>query len=246
MQFSTKTVAAVSVFAGVAASASAQYATVNPAPSSELGHAAILSSIYGGSWSASGVNVTSGASTAMRIMDAGAPGGAGVSLASLATASSQDDIWHGGIGQVVTVEARAKFAGDSHIFGWIDDTQAEPVFQPIISTSAFGSPVTVELSPSFRWALQNVSTGRTFTSLASNNTGTGAYSNATYDQLVSYHVTGPGGLNHLALFWEDRIAGQGADYDYNDAVVTVTVAPSPGTAVLAGVGLVGLVGRRRR
>jgi hypothetical protein len=245
MKSRTSSAFAIAAIAGftIIAQADAQYTTVNASPGSELGHAAILNNIYGGSWSASGVNVTSGASTATRIMDAGAPFGVG--LSSISPAISQDDVWSSG-GESVTVIARAKYAGDSHIFGWFDDTQAEPVFQPIFATGVFDAPVAVELSSSFRWALQNTSTGRTFTSLPSSNLGAGTRSGESFDQLVSYHVTGPDGLSQIALFWEDRIAGESADYDYNDAVITVTTVPAPGTGLLAGLGLLGLAGRRRR
>jgi len=242
------TVAACVAFAGFASIAQAdpQYTTVNPAPGSELGHAAILTNMYGGTWTSSGVNVSSGVSTAMRIMDAGAPSGGGVGLPLNAIESSQDDMWSVAGGLFVTVTAKARFAGDSHIFGWFDDTQLDPAFQPVIGTGTFDAPVTIELSPMFRWALQNVSTGRTFSSLPMTNLGAGARSGESFDQLVSYLITGTGGLNEVALFWEDRIGGQGADYDYNDAVVTVSVVPGPGTGVLAGLGLLGLAGRRRR
>lgn len=233
-------VVAASGFAA-AVHADPQYTVVNPPPGSELGHAAILTNIYGGTWSPSGVNVTSGASSAMRIMDAGSIWGMSIPVG--APELAQDDVWSGG---EVTVIARARYAGDSHIFGWIDDSAAEPMFNPILSTSDMGNPVTINLSPGFRWALQNVSTGLMFTSAPSSNLGIGSRSGESFDQLVTYHVTGENGVNELALFWEDRIGGQSADYDYNDAVVTITAVPAPGAGALAGMGLVGLVSLRRR
>jgi hypothetical protein len=247
MQNRTKTVAAIIAFSGItAAYANAQYTAVNAPPGSESGHAAILSSIYGGSWAASGVDVTNGVSAATRLMDAGAPSGmGGVGLPVFAPALVQDDSWSGA-GQAVTITAKAKYAGNSHIFGWFDDTQPDAVFQPIVSTSDFNNPVTVELSANFRWALHNTSTDRIFTSLPMNNSGVGASSEQTFDQLVTYHVTNSSGLSEIALFWEDRIGGESADYDYNDAVIAMAVAPAPGTGLLAGLGLLGLAGRRRR
>ena len=191
--------------------------------------------------SASGVHVTNGTHGAMRIMDAGSIWGMSIPVG--APELAQDDVWSGG---EVTVIARARYAGDSHTFGWIDDTAAEPVFNPILSTSDMGNPVTINLSPNFRWALHNTSTGLLFTSAPWSNPGVGSRSGETFDQLVTYHVTGPSGISEIALFWEDRIGGQSADYDYNDAVVTITAVPAPGAGALAGMGLIGLVGLRRR
>jgi hypothetical protein len=239
-EFSAVASAAVSVFAA-AAYADPQYTTVNPPPGSELGHAAILSNLYGGTWSASGVHVTSGTHNALRVMDAGAP--AGMSIPVAAPELAQDDVW---TGNLVSVAVRARYAGDSHIFGWIDDTAAVPVFAPIISTHTLNSPVVLEVSSNFRWALQNTSTGLLFTSAPWSNPGVGSRSAETFDQLVTYHVTGPAGLNEIALFWEDRIAGQSADYDYNDAVITISAIPAPGAGALAAIGLIGLAGSRRR
>lgn len=243
MQTRTKIIAAIIASTGLSAIADAQYTIVNPPPGSELGHAAILAGMYGGSWSASGVNVTGSTAAAARMMDSGAPSGMGLPM--FAPGAAQDDDWSSG-GGPVTIVARAKFAGNSHIFGWYDDTQANPAFQPIVSTSDFNNPVTVQLSADFRWALHNTSTGRIFTSRPSDNAGSGAYASQTFDQLVTYHITGDSGLSEVALFWEDRIAGQSPDYDYNDAVVAFAVVPAPGTGILAGLGLLGLAGRRRR
>ncbi len=243
MKTRTFSVVAFAAVSGIAAVAQAdpQYTTINPPPGSELGHAAILSNIYGGSWSASGVNVTNGTHGAMRVMDAGSIWG--MTIPAAAPELAQDDVWSGG---VVSVAVRARYAGDSHVFGWIDDTAAVPAFAPIISTGSLDTPVTLTLSSNFRWALQNTSTGLLFTSAPWSNPGVGSRSGETFDQLVTYHVTGPSGLSEIALFWEDRIAGQSADYDYNDAVVTITAVPAPGAGALAALGVIGLVGTRRR
>ncbi|MBX3405777.1 MAG: hypothetical protein KF869_03345 [Phycisphaeraceae bacterium] len=243
MKTRTFSVVAFAAVSGIAAIAQAdpQYTVVNAPPGAELGHPAILSNMYGGTWGASGVHVTNGTHGAMRVMDAGAS--AGMSIPVAAPELAQDDVW---AGNLVSVAVRARYAGDSHIFGWIDDTAAEPAFAPIISTHTLNSPVMLEVSSNFRWALHNTSTGLMFTSAPWSNAGVGSRSAETFDQLVTYHVTGPSGLSEIALFWEDRIGGQSADYDYNDAVITIAAVPAPGAGALAAIGLIGLAGSRRR
>lgn len=243
MRTCTSNIAATVAAAGLATIAQAQYTTVNPPPGGESGHAAILSNMYGGSWSASGMNITGSTAAAIRFTDSGVSSGVGLPM--FAPALTQDDVWTSQ-GEVVTVVAKAKFAGNSHIFGWFDDTQTDPTFQPLFSTGDFNQPVTFQPSESFRWALRNTSTGRTFTSRPSDNLGIGGHASQSFDQLVTYHVTNPSGLSEIALFWEDRIGGESPDYDYNDAVIALAVVPAPGTGVLAGLGLLGMTGRRRR
>ncbi len=244
MSARTRNIAAVIAFAGSAAVTNAQYASVNPAPGAEHGHTAILNTMYGGAWTAMGVDATNGDWSAHRITDYGAL--LGVGLQSISPKLSQDDIWSAGNGMEITITAKAKFAGDSHVLGWIDDTLAEPAFQPLLSSSAIDTTVVMTPSASFRWAFQNISTGRVFTSRPQDNLGVGAHADETFDQLVTYHVTGPSGQSEIALFWEDRIGGQSADYDYNDAAFALSVVPAPGTGMLAGLGLIGLASRRRQ
>lgn len=225
------------------------YTPINAPPSGEPGHASILQSIYGGSWSATGpamldVANSSAGMLATRVADGGVA--SPLSLLSASAGSADDSVF---AGQTVVVTARARHAGDRHVFGWIDDTQASPAFQPIISSSTgMNTPVTITLSSSFRWALQNTTTGRLFTSRPDDNAGVGSRSTERFDQLVTYQVTGPaiGASKEWTLFWEDRIAGQTADYDYNDLVVTVNAIPAPGSGLLSTLGLLLLARRQRR
>lgn len=238
---------AIATFAAISGTALAgpSFTTVRPAPSGELGHAAILQNIYGGAWSmstATPVNVTNGVMTAARVADAGV-----ASTLALATGSSSTGEDSAFAGQNLVVTVRARYAGDSHILGWIDDTAETPTFQPIINTSTHNTPVELELSSSFRWALQNTSTGKLFTSRASDNFGVGSSSSQTFDHMVTYHMSPKSGpMNEWALFWEDRTGGQSSDFDYNDAVFIVQAVPTPGVATLGGIGMVLLSGRRRR
>lgn len=239
-------VAAGTMLSG-AGSALAQgtYTNVNPPAPGELGHTAILQNIYGGSWLASGplgMNRTNGVMTATRMADAGIS--SPVSLATGKPGESADAEFSGG---PVVLTVRAKYAADSHMLGWIDDTAATPTFQPLMSSTDFDNPMEVTLSSSFRWALKDLTTGKMFTSRPADNAGVGAMAANRYDQLVTYHVDGKEGvLNEWVLFWEDRVGGEQADYDYNDAVMTVSIVPAPGPVALAAVGLAMLKRRRRR
>lgn len=237
-------IATIAALAGTAL-AGPSYTTVRPAPGGELGHAAILQNIYGGSWSMSTttpLNVTNGAMTAARVADAGVA--SPISLASGSAVTGEDSAF---AGQSVVVTVKARYAGDRHVLGWIDDTAETPAFQPIISTSSHNVPVELTLSGSFRWALQNTTTGKLFTSRAGDNFGVGSASDQTFDHLVTYHINPKSGpINEWALFWEDRTGGQSSDFDYNDAVFVVQAIPTPGVATLSGIGMLLLSGRRRR
>lgn len=238
------TFVAVITTAGTAL-AGPSFTTVRPAPSGELGHAAILQNIYGGSWAMSAttpVNVTNGVMTAQRVADAGVA--SPVALATGTALTGEDSAF---AGQSVVVTVKARYAGDRHMLGWIDDTAENPVFQPIINSESHNIPVELMLSGQFRWALQNISTGKLFTSRASDNRGIGKVNDQTFDHLVTYHLSPKSGpANEWALFWEDRTGGQNSDFDFNDAVFIVQAVPSPGVATLGGIGMVLLSGRRRR
>ncbi len=230
-----------------AAVAAPVFTPINTPPSGEPGHVSILQTMYGGAWSFTGptnLDVSSGTlgMFAARVPDGGVA--SPLSLSGLPTSAADDAVF---AGQTVIITARARHAGDKHIFGWIDDTQAVPTFQSIVNSQTMNSPVTLTLSSSFRWALKDTTTGLMFTSRPSDNAGLGSRSAERFDQLVTYEVTGStmGHAREWALFWEDRIAGQNADYDYNDVVVTVHAIPAPGAGVLGAIGLL-LLGRRGR
>jgi hypothetical protein len=235
---------AVSILAGLAATAQADmsFTAVRPAPGSELGHQAILTQLYGGTWSTMGLSTrdyTNGTVSVVRYADEGATG---VQSIAIGAAPNVDQLWSG---SNVRVQARAKYAGDRHTFGWFDDTVESPTFKPIVSTSNFSETTDIMVSDSFRWALNDITTGTTWTSRASDNIGPDG---KAYDQLVTYRVYGVDPSQAIWLLcWEDRIGASRADYDYNDSVIelrTSTAVPAPGA--MAALGLAGLVGSRRR
>lgn len=213
------------------------YSTVNPPPGVELSHAQILNLIYGGTFNQTGNDFNNGTVTATRVSDNGL--GGVLKILTGTPTSADDQNWSDG---VTTVMMEAKYAGDSHNFGWYNDSSPSG-FQFLLNTASIGSSVVVNLSSQFRWGLQNNTTGNTWTSRESDNVSGGK----AYDQMVTYQVTGLGtGETVWLLFWEDRIKWEAfEDYDYNDAVIELRAIPAPGTGILALTALA-LAGRRRR
>jgi Domain of unknown function (DUF4114) len=214
------------------------YTSINPPPGAELNHQQILDMVYGGTFGLSGIrDYTNGTVTATRVADNGVGG-----ILKILTGnplSADDQNWSDGI---TTVMMEAKYAGDNHDFGWFNDSVPSG-FQFLLNTNSIGSSVIVNLSSQFRWGLKNNTTGNTWTSLESDNVASGS----SYDQMVTYQVTGLGtGETVWLVFWEDRIHGEFyEDYDFNDAVIELRAIPAPGTALLA-LGALSLVYRRRR
>ncbi len=225
-------IAATCLAAG--ASAAPSFTTINNT-SGEVSQAQLLHAIYGGTWTAIGgsLNFTNGTLTATRAADGGMS--TGLDVFSGDPALGQDDIWSGGL---TTITARAKYAADTHAFGWINSGSAPSSgFQSLLSTTSFNSPVTVTLSGSFRWALNDLTTGQMSSSLPSENIG-------GIDQMATYRMSGAAITQPTwLLVWEDRFSG--ADRDFNDSAIELVAVPTPGTTALGAMGM-GLIAARRR
>lgn len=244
----TKTrIIAACALSTIASGAMAQtFSTVNAPPSGEKSHTQILRDIYGSTFSAmsNGRDLASSTISAQRLADAGAGGPTSLSVGTVA---SVDSIWSGASTFLVT--AKAKFAADRSQFGYFDDTSASPAFTSLFDTGTMNSERSVTMTGPFRWALKNLSRGTLHTSDPNDNNGLASYSGEKFDQLTTYAISRPGLVGaEWVLFWEDRMKGEPADYDYNDAVVVITAQPipAPASAALVGMGGVMMLRRRRR
>lgn len=218
-----KSLAFVGLTALGAASANAGLTAVHAAgASTELNHAQILSQTYGGTFAANGASFSNGSITAQRLDDGGFGVGSTMSLNAstnthiVSSTPSADQCWSDG---VFSARAIARFAGASQVFGIVEgDTGGS--FESLFPVNGWGTNVTGSISnldltgKEFRFARDGDSNG-TFTSSDADNF-LGA------DQMVSYHLTGPHGMNKYVLFFEDVGANLDSDWDFNDMVIEIS------------------------
>lgn len=159
---------------------------------------------------------------------------------------------------VVESQLRARYAGFQQQFGWMNGAStgapvlsgpASDVFNPLLTVTGnnnqvfLGDELTTVFSSEFRFARRTPAAGAPVTSNPADQGG--------FDQMVLFRVEGLQGLGNsrmYVLFFEDSV--RTGDYDYNDLVVELVVAPLP-SAAWAGIGSLGLLGagaafRRRR
>lgn len=213
--------------------------------------------IYGGP-AFTGMNSTSwtnGTITATRVDDITSGGGAGTALNLDGTnggAGVTDQIWKDGFVQAM---AEARFAGFSQGFGAREDdnSAAAGLFDVVGSGFAVtGNGVagpTSDPSGLFEWTRSNAGGGgTTYSSDNTDNTGGN-------DHMVTYRITTTDTTSDLynegravwMVFFEDLPEGNaGADWDYNDLVVQISVVPVPPAALLGLAGLMGVGVLRRR
>ncbi|HOE67643.1 MAG TPA: DUF4114 domain-containing protein [Candidatus Hydrogenedentes bacterium] len=155
-----------------------------------------------------------------------------------------------------TLVAEAKYAGHNpQEMGWYQPVGAGPVttYTPLLSVSGKGvagfpgNTLAGTLSSTF-----NPAGPFGFYLESPQNSGNNFYSeswrNAGADHLVIYDLgtlVGAPHANRYLLGWEDVPYSQ-ADKDYNDLVVELTsVVPEPASMLLLGLGIAGMVVRKR-
>ncbi len=213
----------------VSSSAMGAYTTIHTPHVGEPDQAGILSQVYGGTFTASGLDFTNGSLTATRIEDSNPNG-------------PNDETFSFG-GSQVTAKAIARF-GDLKItagFEGAADLAVSGIAFAVSGSENYNLPDGVK-------ANIKTSAGDTFSSLGPDNKD-GA------DHLVTYLLSGDSiKTPTVVMFWEDlAIGAKRADFDYNDLVVQASVNPAviplpaavyPGIALLLGLG--GFKALRRR
>jgi MYXO-CTERM domain-containing protein len=234
----------------VVSSAQADFTSIGAPFPGELSQAQILSGLYGGTFTASGVNYGNGSITAVRMADSPLSGSQGVTE----PASATDQIWHDGF---VQASAQARYTilpGDT--FGYFGGTSGG-TYQKLFNVNGYGFNVTGSSGlidtrgQTWRWGMSRDGLfGPVVHSSAQADNSGGS------DYLVTYQVNGLSDGNTWTtwlLFWEDTFGGKIFTGDFNDVVVEVkattgiSAVPVPGAVALGlvGLGLVGLHQRRR-
>jgi len=170
--------------------------------------------------------------------------------------ASPDSVWvdlDGG------VTAKAKYAFDSHSFGytsdiaggtgivWFDESQGPSTTSFDVDngdlSDADQDGFDLPDGTKFVWALYDQNAGNTWYSEPTLN------ANGGKDHLIAFEITGGAGntVGNYIICWEDLNLG---DADYQDLVVEVSgcePVPAPAAVLLSalGVGLVGYLRRRR-
>lgn len=249
-----KSVALLAVL-GVTAGAFAAFTSVGS--SSETNTLQILNYIYsttfttGGNWG--DTYYTDGTIKVTRVQDHGAGGATDVGSALQLTtippaAGAYDQLWSDGV--VTNVSARARYAGFNQQFGWYnthDGALDSTTFSTIGGAVASGFQNTL-LAAAIDFTGKNWRWGRrgNASTLDAYYQSSRTSSNADVrDHMITYYVTGAGATPQWLLFWDDQVAPNPIDFDYNDLVIQLGIIPAPAAALLGVIGL-GTAGWLRR
>lgn len=234
MKYTSTTLTAASLL--LAASASANTTDIQP-PSGEPTHAEILGDIYGSAFTTDGLSLTNGNVTATRIDD------------------DQDQQWAAGR---YNFEALGSYADYSQSFGIIQDGTLTPVFeveQGDGTSEQIQGQGTIEVSSGFFELVRFGDRGQTASTAPGSNLDGKDYAVTYRIDPVAQNGDGDGEANAEAtylVFFEDIAVNNGSDMDFNDLVVRIgpdadlPPIPEPSALVLAAMGGLMLVSRRRR
>jgi hypothetical protein len=203
----------------------AGFTTISAPPSGELTHKKIFECVYGGTFTASGLNfITGGGSgtiTATRVDDNGFA--TMLNLLTGSPGSGDDDIWTDGI---ATATAEARYAGFTQEFGYRVTSFGYVKLFDVSGSSATCSPTGGPVSVTF-------GTGATWEWARANDSDSGLtnphYSDEpsnpdSLDHMVTYALTGipsvPSTTKVWAVFFED-VNGGSSDRDFNDLMVEI-------------------------
>ncbi len=222
----------LSVLAGTARAGFTSIGAPNYGNGGEATQAEILSSSYGGMFTASGLDFTNGTLTATRVND------------------NADQVFSG---DLTSSKALARFAQYQQAFGY--GPSASPTTLFTVTGNKFvvsGSTGAVDLPAKFSFdrVPPAGSNGYAVSSLDADNKD-------KVDHLVTYELTGAGvSEKTYVLFWEDKLARQHSDFDFNDLAVEIkgvnaVVVPLPaaawsGLVTLAGGAIVAGYRKARR
>jgi hypothetical protein len=186
----------------------AGFTKINKPWAGEASQQQVLTHVFGGTFTASGVNFSSGSVTATRVDD------------------STAGLWTTGIDSVTAI---GRFTRNSETFGVLPGATGG-TFKPLFTVTGRGFNV----SGSFTNTGSNVlPPGTTYRLARSGGDGLASSlpaDNGGVDHLVSYVISGSAITKPtFMMFFEDNSGGK-ADFDFNDLVVKVT---SPGVAAPA-------------
>ncbi|MDD5011146.1 MAG: PEP-CTERM sorting domain-containing protein [Phycisphaerae bacterium] len=208
------------------------YTDVYSPPVGEATQAQILSQIYGGSFTQTGVNYSNGTISALRVYDHDDDD---IRLDLLdGDIGDVDKVWTDG---VATVTAKAKWAGDTQSFGWNQGGLGTGTYEELLTHNDVGGPgALLDITGDFLWGY--MPNGEEWWSLNDENY-------RQEDHMITYKVEGLAqeGITWL-LFMEDRpfVLWEGcrwvtaSDRDYNDFVVEISAIPEPATLCLLAIG----------
>jgi len=219
--------------------AALSYSDIKTPPSNGKSHYEILEDIYGGSFTTSGLDFLggggSGGDNAYRVYDY--DGEAELTLNMLTgDQTGIDQIWTDGIA-FVTAEAKYSSMGHTQSFGWNEGGTGTGTYAELVTD--VGTSAYMPVYGDFLWSYRPES--EVWWSLQSEN-GVDAF-----DHIVTYKIEGADLYGEVMwlLFMEDSPTSP-TNWDFNDYVVEVTIAPEPATVLMFGLGGLALLRKRKK